>query len=298
MFNIFKRSFIITTSNHIIPLFFVLYMIIFTLILQKTVLSSNMIIANIIFFGLFLFSAAFFAGWFEMVKQAILNNNKGFADEVERIKSSIALRKNFFEGITKYILPLAGGIFLYYVIFLVIIYLDIIVAEKFFGKIDFLANDLKIITQSNEAMVAYFKALPNEKLLKLFSWEVLFLVTSGIYSVLTLFWVSALYFNKKETKNPLMAYAYSFEALFKKPFAVIFFNIIIALMLFIYTQLAPLTVLNPILSFLYMVAGIYFFVFLTVLIFNYYARNFGNISDNGGDCLGEDKTCNQDSKCE
>lgn len=253
---------------------------------------------NIIFFGLFLFSAAFFAGWFEMVKQAILNNDKNFANEVERIKSSIALRKDFFEGITKNILPLAGGIFLYYAVFLVIVYLDVIVAEKFFGKIDFLANDLKIITQSNEAMVAYFKALPNEKLLRLFSWEMLFLITSGIYSLLTLFWVSALYFNKKETKNPFMAYAYSFEALFKKPFSVILFNILIALMLFVYTQLAPLTVLNPVLSFIYMVVGIYFFVFLTVLIFNYYARNFGNLSDNRGNCLGEDKTCNSDGKSE
>ena len=298
MFNIFKRSFNIATSNHIIPLFFVLYMIIFSLVLQKTVVSSNVIMTNIIFFGLFLFSAAFFAGWFEMVKQAILNNDKNFANEVERIKSSIALRKDFFEGITKNILPLAGGIFLYYAVFLVIVYLDVIVAEKFFGKIDFLANDLKIITQSNEAMVAYFKALPNEKLLRLFSWEMLFLITSGIYSLLTLFWVSALYFNKKETKNPFMAYAYSFEALFKKPFSVILFNILIALMLFVYTQLAPLTVLNPVLSFIYMVVGIYFFVFLTVLIFNYYARNFGNLSDNRGNCLGEDKTCNSDGKSE
>lgn len=298
MFNIFKRSFNIATSNHIIPLFFVLYMIIFSLILQKTVPSSNVVMTNITFVGLFLFSAAFFAGWLEMVKQSILNDDKNFTNEVDRIKSSVALRKDFFEGITKNILPLAGGIFLYYAVFLLIVYLDVIVAEKFFGKIDFLANDLKIITQSNEAMVAYFKALPNEKLLRLFSWEMLFLITSGIYSVLTLFWVSALYFNKKETKNPFMAYAYSFEALFKKPFGVILFNILIAIMLFVYTQLAPLTVLNPILSFLYMVGGIYFFVFLTVLIFNYYARNFGNISDNRSDCLGEDKTCNSDGKSE
>ncbi len=298
MFNIFKKSYIIASTNHIIPLFFVMYMIIFSLVLQKTVVSSNLIITNIIFFGLFLFSAAFFAGWFEMVKQAILNNNQEFVNEVERIKASIGLRKTFLEGITKNILPLAGGILIYYVVFFVIIYLDIIVAEKFFGKIDFLANDLKIITQSNEAMVAYFKALPNEKLLKLFSWEMLFLITSGIYSVLTLFWISALYFNKKETKNPIMAYAYSFEALFKKPFAVILFNILIALMLFVYTQLAPLTVLNPILSFLYMVVGIYFFVFLTVLIFNYYARNFGNISDNRSDCIGEDEPCHQNGEGE
>jgi hypothetical protein len=147
-------------------------------------------------------------------------------------------------------------------------------------------------------MVAYFKALPNEKLLRLFSWEMLFLITSGIYSLLTLFWVSALYFNKKETKNPFMAYAYSFEALFKKPFSVILFNILIALMLFVYTQLAPFTILNPILSFIYMVAGIYFFVFLTVLIFNYYARNFGSIIDNRGNCLREDKACNQDGECD
>ena len=296
MFNIFKRSFAITSSNHIIALFFVMYMIVFSLILQKTVPSSNAFMTNIIFFGLFAFSAAFFAGWFEMTKQAILNDGKDFANEAERIKSSVALRKNFLEGITKNILPLAGGILIYYIIFFIIIYLDIIVAEKFFGKIDFLANDLKIITQSNEAMVAYFKALPSEKLLKLFSWEMLFLITSGIYSILTLFWISALYFNKRETKNPFMAYAYSFEALFKKPFGVILFNILIALMLFIYTQLAPLTVLNPVLSFLYMVGGIYFFVFLTVLIFNYYARNFGNISDNGGNCLREDKTCNSDGE--
>lgn len=298
MFNIFKRSWLVTSSNHIIPLFFVVYMIIFSLILQKTLPSSNVIMTNITFCGLFLFSAAFFAGWFEMVKQAIINNDKKFENEVERIKSSIALRKNFLEGITKYIFPVAGGILIYYVVFFIIIYLDIIVAEKFFGKIDFLANDLKIITQSNEAMVAYFKALPNEKLLKLFSWEMLFLITSGIYSILTLFWISALYFNKKESKNPFMSYAYSFEALFKKPFGVILFNVIIASMLFLYTQIAPLTVLNPILSFLYMVAGIYFFVFLTVLIFNYYARNFGNIGDNRGDCLREDKTCNQDGECE
>ena len=112
-----------------------------------------------------------------------------------------------------------------------------------------------------------------------------------LFNLFSMFWFSALYMNKTGSRNIFKALWGSILAVFKKPLSVIGFNLLIALLYFIVSQLSIVGRLHPVLSFIYMVLWVYFFVFINVLIFNYYGKNFGNIGDTGADSVGENEAC-------
>lgn len=274
MFDIIKKSLIITKNNPILTLAFVIYLIILSLFLPKLANFQVSWLILVVLFGILMLNAGFFAGWLEMVKCAIENSKKDYENDEEKFSDTINLRKHFFEAIPPYIIPVAVTMVLYYVLFLALILLCTQVADKFIGNIDFLFRDIKSLTQSNAVALEYLKNLSAEKLMIIYGWNALFTASIGIFGVLTVFWPSALYYGKNGSKNPFRAFWNSITAIFKKPLGVIGLNIFIAILIMALMSLGGVFALNPITSFIYMILSIYFFVFLAVLIFNYYSVNF------------------------
>lgn len=292
MFEVIKKSLVITKDNPILTLGFVIYFIILSLVLKKLAVLQASALIMIALFAVILLNACFFAGWFQMVKFSIKNSKKHYESEEEKFLDIINLRKDFFEAIPSYILSVISIIVLYYLLFTLWIYLNIHIAEKFIGKIDFLLADMKNLTQTNELALEYLKSLPNEKLNILYGWQMLFTVSIGLFSALTIFWPAALYYGRN--KNPFLAFWNSITAVFRKPLGVIGLNIFIAFLIMILMPLGGIASLNPITSFIYLVLSIYFFVFLVVLIFNYYAENLipSNHRHNRSHSIGEEQAGN------
>ncbi|GBF23543.1 hypothetical protein tpqmel_0947, partial [Candidatus Gastranaerophilus sp. (ex Termes propinquus)] len=183
------------------------------------------------------------------------------------------VRTHFFPNIPTYLLPLLTIFVLYYILFSLWTALNIQIAEHFIGKIDFLFGDIKAFTQSKEATLEYLSNLPNAKLVIIYGWQALFSFAFFVFSLLTIFWISALFYAKNDSKNPLLALWMSAVAIFKKPLGVIGLNIFIAVVVIGSMSLGGLFATNTVLSFIYMILMIYLAVYLNVLVFSYYEKN-------------------------
>lgn len=290
MFEIIKKSLIITKNNPILTLAFVIYLIVLSVFLPKVASLQPNWLTLITMFAILLLNAGFFAGWFEMVKYAIENSKKDYENDEEKFLDTINLREHFFDAIPPYILPVAVSVMLYYTLFLLVIVACVYIANKYIGNVDFLLNDIKNLTQSSAAL-EYMKNLPTEKTTIIYGWNILLTAAISIFGVLTIFWPSALYYGKNGSKNPLSAFWHSFTAIFRKPLGVIGLNIFIAILVMILMPIGGLFALNPIASFIYMILTIYVFVFLVVLIFSYYEKFLSNYGNSGRNGVGENKTC-------
>ncbi len=289
MLNIIKNSLNIVLKNYTITLFFVLCLILISLVSSRlSAMPTILGLCTIV--GLFVFVCAFFAGWFGMIKVAVENSYQEKTKE-EELKDIFALKGEFLNYIGSHIIPTLLGFISYFILMVVFFNVVSILADKFVGNIDFLYNDTKNILNSKEALVQYFSTLPKDKIALIFSWQLVLLLSVFVFNLLTLFWFPALFLNTLGSKNPFRAFLNSICAVFKKPLGVVGFNLLLGVFYFVISQLSILGNLHPILSFLYMVLWVYFFVFMNVLIFNYYGKNFGNLSDIRTNSVGQDETC-------
>ena len=289
MLNIIKNSFNIVIKNYTITLFFVLCLILVSLVSTR-LNSMPTILGFCTIIGLFFFICAFFAGWFGMIKVAIENSYQEKTKE-EELKDILSLKGEFLNFVGSHIFPMILTFILYSI--LLIVYFNVVVAlaDKFVGNIDFLYNDTKNILNSESQLVQYFSTLPKEKITLIFAWQLVLILSVFVFNLFTLLWVPALFLNKSNSKNSFKAFLSSLSVIFQKPFGVIGFNLLLGVFYFVVSQLSILGKLHPVLSFLYMVLWVYFFVFMNVLIFNYYGKNFGNLSDIGANSIGQDETC-------
>ncbi len=292
MYSAIKKSISIIVDNPILTLSFVIYLIFLTLIMPKLFMGQNIILFILILTLLLVFTSAFFAGWLQMVKTAIINSKKENRNDEERIKEFGEIKNDFFAAIPVYILPLLGGIILYLVMFFLLVTFNIKFANHFIGSLDFLVEKINSIPQDSQGLHAFFASMPQDKILILWYWQILFLFTIGLFNFFMMFWASALYFPEKCTTNPLSALKNSLFAIFKHPvksFALYMFILILGL---IFRITSTLFATNVVFYFIFMILAIYFWVFVFVLIFDYYESRFYNHGDNGCNLLGKNKAGN------
>ena len=292
MFKAIKKSFSIIIENPVLTMSFVLYLIFLSLILPRLFMGLNIILFALVLILLFTMTAAFFAGWLQMVKVAINNSKKVDKTEEEKLKEFTQMKDEFFGAVPKYILPLLGGIILYIIMFFLLIAFNIKFANHFIGRLDFLVEKINSLPQDAQALHNFLTSLPQEKLMILWSWQFLFVITTGIFNFLMMFWASALYYPEKETSNPLVALKNSLIVIFKHPIRSAALYCFILILGVIFKTFDYLLSTNIVLYFVFMILGIYFWVFVFVLIFDYYESRFYNHCDNGGNLIGQDNSCN------
>jgi hypothetical protein len=295
MLEIIKKSLITVKNNPILPLALVLYLIIFATFAQS-VSFQNSVFVIVFFIALFVLNAGFFSGWFGMIKKANENADKEYKTEDEKLQDILDLRKEFFASVASYILPVFSIFILHYFAFLFWMYLNIKLANRFLGSINFLLNAPMDWGKSINSAVEFLSSLPPGKLEIIRNWQTLFICAIFLFIVFTIFVLPALYYAKDNYKNPFLAFFRAFTAVFKRPLGVLGLNLFIIVSLVCVQILGYTFSAHKILSFIYLVLLIYVFVFLVVLIFKYYGDKIADNSDNGPDSSGENKDCDKGSE--
>ena len=183
MLNIIKNSFNVVLKNYTIPLFFVLFLTLITFTASKfgsmpTILALCTLSVLIVFVG------AFFAGWYGMIKSAVLYSYQEKTKE-EELKDIFSLKNEFLNYVGSHILPLFLGFVLYGILALIFFNSMSFLAEKLIGNIDFLYDETKNIINSTSALANYIQALPKEKLIIIFGWQIFMFVSISLFNLFT-----------------------------------------------------------------------------------------------------------------
>ena len=159
---------------------------------------------------------------------------------------------------------------------MLLILVSYFVGMKLIGDIGITPEALTKGMESFTAMKAFLGSLTQEQMFKLNAWNMLLFFTMSVTYFLIMFYSPALFFKEK---NPFKAYFVSLKDLFSKKF---FTNFGLFLILFVsYFTLSIFTTLfgaNVVMHFIFTLINFYYLVFVAVMVYNYYYKNFVQIN--------------------
>ncbi len=262
--DIIKKSFNIVKDSPFITLYFVIYLIVLFLIIPVMLTSKSVILTVTIGVLLLLLACAFAAGWFGMIRSAILLYKENKTPE-QKLDETIKLKDSFFASVANYILPIIAG----FLIFIGLVYLQTVLLNVVFGTDDVFYNISKYANDP-EGLRAYFSSLPET------TWIVILkknLCSYMIFSFITLamlFYSASLYLNNKCSLNPIRAIVGGIKTMISKPVETFIAFVFLAVINFVLMFLYALFIQNIIISFITMILRIYFIAYIVVLIFALY----------------------------
>ena len=221
-------------------------------------------------------TAAFLSGWFYMVQNAIVVSRQVYVLDEDRAKATMNLFKVIPYGIGKYFLSFIGLI----LIFLFIVSLAGTLVYKFgihyIGNV-FTQDQITAALSSTEDMKLFIDSLTVEQLIKLNLWNFLIMGTTTLISFLIMFWIPEIIYS---TINPFTALFKSMKKVFVKfPKSVALFIYLSILNIFV-SFLSTFAILHPLLYLLVMVICFYFIIYVVVLVFSYYEKEFNGTDKN------------------
>lgn len=277
MFKLYKEAF--KTANDCIIL--AIPLVLFMWILSFYFAFSNAVVnepAEIIlaFITVLFMTAAFLSGWFYMVQNAIVVSRQVYVLDEDRAKATMNLFKVIPYGIGKYFLSFIGLI----LIFLFIVSLAGTLVYKFgihyIGNV-FTQDQITAALSSTEDMKLFIDSLTVEQLIKLNLWNFLIMGTTTLISFLIMFWIPEIIYS---TINPFTALFKSLKKVFVKfPKSVALFIYLSILNIFV-SFLSTFAILHPLLYLLVMVICFYFIIYVVVLVFSYYEKEFNGTDKN------------------
>ena len=258
----FNKVFEITNKYIVLATPLILFSLVSSVYLAASATGKiiNMIIGIILFI---LMSAAFVAGWFNMVKLSVSNPDS---------REPNSLIKEFIPGVGEFFLPVLGGFFNFFLLTLIIVYICFILGAKFIGDPGISAEAFSKSLETAQALKTFLSGLTSEQLLKLNYWNLLLMSGLSLSYFLVILYFPAVFYKKK---NPFIAFLYSFKELFSKK---IFKTIALYLLLFLINAfisiLSALFIGNVIMHFIITLLNFYFITVASVGIFYYYYKNF------------------------
>ncbi len=276
MRELFKQACKITNSNIIlaVPLIVGIKMLdLYTFFSRAHMDSSGKVILASI--TVLFMSGVLCALWFYMVKGAVALSKKVFVLDVDRANASLGLFKTIPEGIGKFFLSFVGVYLILFFIQLIATPVVYLLGINIIGTLDEAsAQQLMQIASdpaSNTAMASFVEQLTPAQIVFFGKWSLLFMIATSVIMYLLMLWVPEILYR---TANPFVALFTSIAKLFKDFWNT--FRIFISLwlmgfvLLFIYT----FAVINPLAYLIVSIIMYYFMVYLTVLIFLYYAEKY------------------------
>ena len=276
MRELFKQACKITNSNIIlaVPLIVGIKMLdLYTFFSRAHMDSSGKVILASI--TVLFMSGVLCALWFYMVKGAVALSKKVFVLDVDRANASLGLFKTIPEGIGKFFLSFVGVYLILFFIQLIATPVVYLLGINIIGTLDEAsAQQLMQIASdpaSNTAMASFVEQLTPAQIVFFGKWSLLFMIATSVIMYLLMLWVPEILYR---TANPFVALFTSIAKLFKDFWNT--FRIFISLwlmgfvLLFIYT----FAVINPLAYLIVSILMYYFMVYLTVLIFLYYAEKY------------------------
>ncbi len=257
-----KKVFELTNRYIILGTPLILFSLLSTIYLAVS--ARGAVINLIIGLALFaLMASAFTAGWFNMVKIAVL--------EPERDDPN-SLIKEFTPGVGEYFLSALGMLLNILLISLIILMIASVAGMKIIGNPNISVEALNSALQNPEALKTFLASLTKEQLIKINAWNFLLLASMALTYFLELLSVPALFF---KNKNPFIAFFIGLKDLFsRKFFQTLGIFVLIFVVYSIISILSALFIGNTILHFLITLANFYFITSASVGVFYYYHNNF------------------------
>ena len=231
----------------------------------------------------FLCIAAFLAGWYNCVKYTISLKDKVYETPEESNKSQIEILKNFFPGVSEYILPVTGALLLYFGIGYGLFYAYQSLALPYAAKA-LPSEFLNLLNTASQAEIAQYlqQNFSPEQL------KTLTLLLAGgvvlyiVFTVLLLWLAPALIYT---SKNPFVAIFNAVKFTFKHfgmSLAIIFVMFLINMILSFTNSFLS----SPILAFIPILLSFIYIMYYVMTVFLYYETETQNNSDSGAECIG------------
>lgn len=272
MFKLFKNAFNLTNEGILLAIPLILFMWVLTIYIRfaKTVVDTIPEALSALI-TLLCMTGAFFAGWFYMVKKSIELSKKEFVLDEDRARELVNLAKSIPTGIGKYFLSFIGLSLLTIIIFALFGGLFYKLGMHYIGSIDFTAEQIRGAMASPEDMKAFLNSLTNEQIYKLGSWNLLLMAGTSLMSFLLMLWIPEIVY---KTTNPFIALFKSLKKLFVKFHKSLALFIYLTFLNIVISFANTFAVLHPLIYMTLMIIYFYFLVYVVVLIFSYYDKEF------------------------
>ncbi len=284
--DIFSKAFHVVKDSPFITLYFVLYLIILFLIIPVMHAGGNIFLRSILSVLSLLLTCAFMAGWFGMIKTAVITYKKDKTPE-EKLEEAVRLKNNFFCSVSNYILPVILG----FVVFVALLYLHSYLSDILFGKIDNVLEDISKYSNNQEAFKTYLLTLPESVWSTIIKKVTFSYVICSFITMAYLFFAASLYLNKKCTLNPIYAVGGAAKTMFQRFFETVIIFIFLIVLNFVLMSLQAFYIDNVVISFVTMILRIYFAAYIIVLIFDLYEQNQKDLPSDccdRADCIRKD----------
>ena len=283
----FSKAFNVVKDSPFITLYFVLYLIILFLIIPVMLAGKNIFLTSILSVLSLLLTCAFMAGWFGMIKTAVVAYKKDRSPE-EKLEEAMRLKNNFFCSVSNYILPVILG----FVVFVALLYLHSYVSDILFGKIDNVLSDISKYSNNQEAFKTYLLTLPESTWSTIIKKGTFSYIVCSFLTMVYLFWAASLYLNKKCSENPIYAIGGAVKTMFQRFFETILIFVFLIVLNFVLMSLQAYYIDNVVISFVTMILRIYFAAYIIVLIFDLYEENQKDLPSDccdRADCIRKDE---------
>lgn len=272
MFKLFKNAFNLTNEGILLAIPLILFMWVLSIYIRfaKTVVDTIPEALSALI-TLLCMTGAFFAGWFYMVKKSIELSKKEFVLDEDRARELVNLAKSIPTGIGKYFLSFIGLSLLTIIIFALFGGLFYKLGMHYIGSIDFTAEQIRGAMASPEDMKAFLNSLTNEQIYKLGSWNLLLMAGTSLMSFLLMLWIPEIIY---KTTNPFFALFKSLKKLFVKFHKSLALFIYLTFLNIVISFANTFAVLHPLIYMTLMIIYFYFLVYVVVLIFSYYDKEF------------------------
>lgn len=280
MNDLFKKSLNVIKNPYII-LLLVAYLFLSAGLFPILILKLNIIA----FILLILLTAAFFGGWFGLIKFVVSYKETGNREK-DMENQFTSFKSEFFSSVPQYMLSLI----FYMIVFAGICALIMFCADKLIGRSNELFEQVTAIAGNQDVLYNFITTLPDDAKILIIKRSLFVYFSFLVYFYLTFYSIPALYFQKG--LNPISGLFNGVKALFKKPLLSTFLFIILIIANIFLTLFEGIAAYySSILMFIGFIIRIYFAVFVVVLIFSVYEKYFTDNCNNGSDSIGENKTC-------
>lgn len=282
MIKTINKAFILLKDNIIIiqPLIFYLLLIGFISkpILFGTAQNLSSVIAIVI---VFLFTSAFLAGWFYIVKLAISMKNEVYETPEEKNLAALSLLKQFFTGVGDYFVPLIFGLLLYAIAFIGFSILSYKIGIHYIGKVELTPALVKVLNTGSYTDIYNFfnsNAVTKQSAIRLSYWGFYISVLSLLFSFITLYYGAALIY---DSKNPFVAAFLNLKFLFLNFWDSILLFLFLSLLNMVISILNMASAMNIIFSVISLLLMFFYMSYHVMLVFLYYEEKTQDSSDSG-----------------
>ena len=274
MFKLFKNAFNLTNEGILLAIPLILFMWVLTIYIRfaKNVVDTIPEALSALI-TLLCMTGAFFAGWFYMVKKSIELSKKEFVLDEDRSIELVNLAKSIPAGIGKYFLSFLGMSILSIIIFALFGGLFYKLGMHYIGSIDFTTEQIRGAIASPEDIKAFLNSLTNEQIYKLGSWNMLLMAGTSLMSFLLMLWIPEIIYR---TTNPFFALCKSLKKLFAKFHKSLALFIYLTFLNIVISFANTFAVIHPLIYMTLMIIYFYFLVYVVVLIFSYYDKEFNS----------------------